>query len=265
MSDSVGLIDSHCHLDYLAKDGDLAEILSRARRAGVTGMLTIGTKVPEFAKVRAIAEAEPDVWCSVGIHPHEAEPQPSTAPDQLAALSSHPRVVAIGECGLDYFYDRSPRARQQEVFAAHIEAARSTGLPIIVHTRDADEDTARMLTAGAAGGKLTGLIHCFSSGSDLARVALDLGLSISLSGIVTFKNAEALRAVAKDIPDDRLLVETDAPYLAPQPHRGKRNEPAYVVHTAEALAALRGSAPSDLARKTTANFFRLFEKARPCA
>lgn len=255
------LVDSHCHLDYAAAE-ERPEILARARRAGVATLLTIGTKVSEFPAVRAIAEADPDVWCSVGIHPHEAESESDAAVARLTALTAHPKVVGIGETGLDFYYEHSPRARQERVFRAHCAAARETGLPLIVHTRDADPETAAILAEERAP---AGVIHCFSTGRQLAEKALELGFHISLSGIVTFKKAEVLRAIARDIPLDRLLIETDAPYLAPVPLRGKTNEPAFVVHTAACVAALKGVSVEELGRVTSANFFRLFAKARPPA
>ena len=257
------LVDSHCHLDFDDFGSELPEVIARARRAGVGTMLTICTKVTEFGEVRGLAEANRDIWASVGIHPHEAATQPATDTAALVEMARHPKVVGIGETGLDFYYDHSPRDRQEASFRAHAAAARATGLPLIVHTREADERTEAVLAEEAAEGGLTGVIHCFSSGRQLAEKALDLGFYISLSGIVTFKKAEDLRAIASDVPLDRLLVETDAPYLAPIPHRGKRNEPAFVVHTAAVVAELKGIAPDELARRTTENFFRLFSKARP--
>jgi TatD DNase family protein len=256
------LVDSHCHLDFDDFGPELPEVIARARRAGVGTMLTICTKVTEFPEVRGLAEANADIWASVGIHPHEAATQPATDTAALVEMARHPKVVGIGETGLDFHYDHSPRDRQEAAFRAHAAAARATGLPLIVHTREADERTAAVLAEEAAEGGLTGVIHCFSSGRQLAEKALDLGFYISLSGIVTFRKAEELRAIAADVPVDRLLVETDAPYLAPIPHRGKRNEPAFVVHTAAVVAELKGIAPEELARRTTENFFRLFSKAR---
>jgi TatD DNase family protein len=253
------LVDSHCHLDYATPE-ERPEVLARARRAGVATLLTIGTKIAEFPAVRAIAEADADVWCSVGIHPHEAESEDDQAVAALVPLARHPKIVGIGETGLDFYYDHSPRDRQEAVFRAHCRAARETGLPLIVHTREADVDTVRILFEERPE---KGVIHCFSSGRHLAEKALELGFSISLSGILTFKNAGDLRAIARDIPLERLLVETDAPYLAPVPLRGKRNEPAFIVHTLACLAELKGMAPADLARVTAENFFRLFNKARP--
>ncbi len=226
-------------------------------------MLTISTKITEFPAVRAIAEAEPDVWCSVGIHPHEAAAEPETSVSVLRDLAEHPRVIGIGETGLDFYYEHSPRDRQASAFRTHAEAARLSGLPIIVHTRDADFETAEILVEEAAKGGLTGVIHCFSTGRELAEKAIELDFMISLSGIVTFKNAEPLRQIVRDLPLDRLLVETDAPYLAPVPKRGKQNEPAFLVHTADEVAKLKGISSEELARRTTENFYRLFAKARP--
>jgi len=257
------LVDSHCHLDYMARAGQLDAVLDRAAAAGVDTMLTICTRIEEFPQVLAIAESRPNLWCSVGVHPHDAAAEPDVTAESLAELARHPKVIGIGECGLDYFYERSPRAVQQRVFRTHIEAARATGLPLIVHSRDADEDTVALLTEGAAGGGLNGLIHCFSTTKYLSDNALKIGFYISLSGIVTFKQSDGLREIAGTLPADRLLVETDAPYLAPVPLRGKKNEPAFMVHTAECLATLRGLAPAALAAETTANFYRLFRKATP--
>src|SRR5262249_4812318 len=217
----------------------------------------------EFPQVLAIADRHDNLWCSVGVHPHEAEGEVNVAVKQLIELSKHPKVVGIGECGLDYFYERSPRAEQQKVFRTHIAAARATGLPLIVHSRDADDDTVTLLEEGAAEGNLRGLIHCFSTTQYLSDNALKLGFYISLSGILTFPKSESLRVIAKDLPQDRILVETDSPYLAPVPFRGKKCEPAYVAQTAQCLAELQGMTASTLADTTTANFFRLFDKAKP--
>lgn len=259
------LVDSHCHLDYLARDQDLDDVVARARRAGVRTLVTICTRLSEFESVHAIALRYPEVYCSVGVHPHEADEEGVRTPDRLIALATRDKVVGIGETGLDYYYEHSAKTRQQESFRTHIAAARATGLPLIVHSRDADEDTVALLREGHAEGPFPGLIHCFTAGPELARAALDLGLYISVAGIVTFKNAERLRATLREVPPERLLVETDAPYLAPVPKRGKPNEPAYVVHTLNALAELKGLAPEDLARVTTDNMFRLFTRAAPPA
>ena len=259
----AGLVDSHCHLDYLQKDGDLDAVLARANRAGIGAMVTICTKISEFPVVREIAAGHDGVWCSVGVHPHEAEKEAAVTTERLVDLARDPLVVGIGETGLDYFYEYSPRDRQQESFRAHIVAARETGLPLIVHSRDADDDMIRILSDEYEEGPYPGVIHCFSSGPELAEKVLKMNFYISLSGILTFKRADELREVAASVPLDRLLVETDAPYLAPIPNRGKRNEPAYVVHTAEALAAVKGIDEAMLAAATTENFYRLFNKATP--
>lgn len=258
---SLHLVDSHCHLDFEDFGGDFEAVLTRAKENGVERMLTICTRVTKFDQVLKVAEAAANIRCTVGIHPHEAENEPDVDVARLVELAKHPKVVGIGEAGLDYFYDKSPRERQQVVFATHIEASCATGLPIVVHSRDADEDTVRLLQDGAKKGGLTGVIHCFTSTQYLADAALEMGFYISLSGIVTFKSAAALRDVAKTIPHDRLLVETDSPYLAPIPMRGKRNEPAFVKHTAGFVADFLGLSLSDLAATTTANFDRLFTKA----
>ncbi|MCF8531536.1 MAG: TatD family hydrolase [Reyranella sp.] len=255
------LIDSHCHLDFPELAGDEDGVLARARAAGVGGMLTIGTRLDQFERVRAIAERHENIWCSVGVHPHEAKEEGQRAPDRLIEATRHPKVVGIGETGLDFFYEHSPRNEQIESFRAHIAAARHTGLPLIVHTRDADQETIDILEDEAGKGAFPGLIHCFSSGAEVAQHALALGFYISISGIVTFKAAEDLRSVVRDIPLDRLLVETDAPYLAPIPKRGRTNEPAYVAHTAAKVAELKRIGIAELEAATTVNFFRLFSKA----
>jgi len=255
------LIDSHCHLDFPELAAEEDAVVTRARAAGVAAMLTIGTRLDSFDKVRAVAERHANIWCSVGVHPHEAKEEGQRTPNRLVQLAQHPKVVGIGETGLDYFYEHSPRDEQAASFRAHIAAARQTGLPLIVHTRDADDDTAAILREEMAQGAFTGLIHCFSSGPVVAQAALELGMSISISGIVTFKAAEDLRRIVRDIPLERLLVETDAPYLAPVPKRGKRNEPAFVAHTAAKVAELKGVSMAALEQATTDNFFRLFAKA----
>ena len=257
------LIDSHCHLDYLARDGDLDEVIARARAAGVGAMITICTKLSEFESVRAIAAAHEDIWCSLGVHPHEAAAEGQETPERLIALAAHEEVVGIGESGLDYYYENSPRAAQQVSFRAHIAAARATGLPLIVHSRDADADTAAMLREAHAEAPLTGVIHCFTAGPELARAALEIGFFISVAGVVSFKKAEALRAVLREVPLERLLIETDAPYLAPVPMRGKRNEPAFVAHTAAALARLKDLPLEEVVRMTGDNARRLFSKMQP--
>lgn len=255
------LVDSHCHLDFPDFATELDEVVGRARAAGIGTMLTIGTRLDQFARVRAIAERYPDVWCSVGVHPHEAREEGQRTPDRLIELAAHPRVVGIGETGLDFFYDHSPRDEQEASFRAHIAAARQTGLPLIVHTRDADDATAEVLAEEYAKGPFTGLIHCFSSSRKVSDKAIEIGFYISISGIVTFKAAEDLRGIVRDIPLDRLLVETDSPYLAPVPKRGKRNEPAFVAHTAAKVAELKGIGMAELSAVTSENFFRLFSKA----
>ena len=257
------LVDSHCHLDFPDFGPEVDEVVARAHAAGVGLMVTISTKVSEFDRVRAVTERFPHVFCTVGIHPHEAASEPETDTAALVALAQHPKVVGIGETGLDYFYEHSPREAQQRNFRAHIAAARETGLPLIVHTRDADEDTAQILDEEMGKGAFPGLLHCFTSSSQLAEKALELGFYISLSGIVTFKNAVELRETAAAVPMERLLVETDAPYLAPVPKRGKRNEPSFVVHTAARLAEIKGVTAAELAEATTANFLRLFSRVPP--
>ena len=258
------LVDSHCHLDYLEREGkDLAQVVERARLAGVGQMVTICTKLSEAAKVQAIAERFRDVHCTVGVHPHEAAEEGIGDPSPLIEHARHPKVVGIGETGLDYFYEHSPREAQQRSFRAHIAAARETKLPLVVHARDADDDTVAVLQEEFRNGAYPAVIHCFTAGPELAAAALELGFMISLAGIVTFKKAESLRDTVKTIPLDSLLVETDAPYLAPVPLRGKENEPANVVHTARALAELKGVSMAELEAATTANFRRLFWKAAP--
>jgi TatD DNase family protein len=254
------LVDSHCHLDFPDFAAEREAIVTRARSAGVTTMLTISTRLDEFDRVRAIAEAYDAIWCSVGAHPHEAKDHTALVPHELVTRAAHPKVVGIGETGLDYHYDLSPRDVQERVFRVHIEASRETGLPLIIHAREADREVAQILDEEQPP---PGVMHCFSSGRGLAERALAAGFYISISGIVTFRNAEELRAIVRDLPLDRLLVETDAPYLAPVPYRGKRNEPAFVTATAAAVAALKGLQPEEVAGITSANFFRLFGKAKP--
>lgn len=255
------LIDSHCHLDFPDFAAERADVIARAKAAGVGMMVTISTRVRRFDQVRAIAEAHPEVWCSVGTHPHNAGEEDGISADELVALSRHPRCVAIGEAGLDYFYDKAPRDAQARGFRTHIEAARRTGLPLVIHARDADADIAAILEDETGKGPFPFILHCFSSGADLARTGVKLGGYVSFSGILTFKNSEEIRVIAREVPRDRLLVETDAPFLAPPPHRGKRNEPAFVAHTAAVLADTIGVSADDIARITTDNFFRLFTKA----
>lgn len=256
------LVDSHCHLDFPDFDGELDAVMGRATDAGVGTALTISTHVTRFDRVLAIAECFDNVFCTVGIHPHQAASEPEVTPEHLVRLADHPKVVGIGETGLDYFYEHSPRSAQERSFRAHISAARETGLPLVVHTRDADLDMARILTEEQIAGRFSGVLHCFSSSRALADTALSLDLYISLSGIVTFKKATELRETARTLPLDRILVETDSPYLAPVPKRGKRNEPAFVAHTAAELARLRGMDVEALSAATTDNFFDLFTKAR---
>lgn len=255
------LIDSHCHLNYKGLVEQQDAVLARARETGVQGFLNIATREREWADIIATAHREPDVWATVGIHPHEADAHADLGESVLLAATRDSRVIGIGETGLDYFYDHSDRAVQQDLFRAHIRVARETGLPLIIHTRDAEEDTARILTEEMGTGAFPALIHCFTASADLARTALDLGLTISLSGIVTFKNAKDLQAIAAELPEDRLLVETDAPFLAPVPHRGKTCEPAFVSDTCAFVAGLRGISSERLAEVTGENFFRLFRKA----
>ena len=254
-------VDSHCHLNYKGLVEEQQAVLARARAAGVDAMLNISTRASEWDAVIGVAEREGDVWASVGIHPHEADEHPDVQTATLVERAAHPRVVGIGESGLDYYYDHSDRERQRASFRAHLAAARDTGLPIIVHTRDAEEDTAEILADEMGKGVYPGVIHCFTASADFARKALDLGLYISISGIVTFKNARDLQETARQLPADRLLIETDSPFLAPVPHRGRPCEPAFVADTARFLAELRGEPIEQLADRTSANFRRLFSKA----
>ncbi|MFG1300392.1 TatD family hydrolase [Xanthobacter sp. V3C-3] len=256
------LVDSHCHLDFPDFAAELPDVVARAQAAGVSHMVTISTRVRRFAEIRAIAERFDPVLCSVGTHPHQAAEEPDVTTAELVALSAHPKVVAIGEAGLDYHYDTSPRAAQEHGFRTHIAAARETGLPLVIHAREADEDVARILEEETARGAFPFLLHCFTAGPDLARRALALGGYISFSGVITFKKSEELRAIAAEVPEDRILVETDSPFLAPIPNRGKRNEPSFVRETAKVLAQARGIPFEDLAGATTRNFFTLFSKAQ---
>lgn len=259
------LIDSHCHLNYEGLADRQVEVLDAARARGVSGFLNISTRQREWDDVIAVAEANGDVWATVGVHPHEADAHPDLGAAALAEATKHPRVIAIGECGLDYYYDKSDRTAQRERFQAHIDAARASGLPLVVHTREAEDDTAEMLSAAVKEGGVTGVLHCFTGSAELARKGLDLGFLVSLSGIVTFKNARDLQETAKWLPLDRMLVETDSPFLAPVPNRGKTCEPAFVADTATFLAELRGEDQDVLAAATTDNFFRLFNKAERAA
>ena len=255
------LIDSHCHLNYEGLVERQDEVLENARDRGVQGFLNISTRQREWNDVVGVAERNADVWASVGVHPHEADAHPDLGATALVEATRHPRVIAIGECGLDYYYDKSDRAAQRERFEAHIDAARQTRLPLIVHTRDAEDDTAEILERAVKEKGVTGVLHCFTGSAELARKGLDLGFYVSLSGIVTFKNAQELQETAKWLPADQMLVETDSPFLAPVPHRGKKCEPAFVADTAAFVAHLRGEEPEDLGETTTANFFKLFNKA----
>ncbi|MFD1623108.1 TatD family hydrolase [Azospirillum griseum] len=256
------LVDSHCHLDFPDFADELDAVVERARAAGVGRMVTICTYLTRFDRILAVAERYDDILCTVGVHPHQAaEEFDVTTVNALVERARHPKVIGLGETGLDYFYDKSPREQQQECFRRHIRASLDTGLPLIIHTRDADDDTMRIVKEETGGQRVKGLLHCFSSGRALAEEALEYGFTLSLSGIVTFKKSEDLRAIVADVPLDRILVETDAPYLAPIPFRGKRNEPAFVAHTAACVAAIKGVSAEELARITTANFFRLFDKA----
>jgi TatD DNase family protein len=255
------LIDSHCHLNYEGLVERQEEVLDNARKRGVAGFLNISTRQKEWREVIAVADRNSDVWASVGVHPHEADAHSDLGAAVLIEWTRHARVVAIGECGLDYYYDKSDRRSQRDRFEAHIDAARQTELPLIVHTRDAEDDTAEILGRAVKQGGVTGVFHCFTGSADLAKTALDLGFFVSLSGIVTFKNAQDLQHTARKLPLDRMLVETDSPFLAPVPHRGKKCEPAFVADTASFVAQLRGEDPDALGEATTANFFRLFSKA----
>jgi TatD DNase family protein len=256
----VRLADSHCHLIYKGLGEQQPEVLARARNAGVVAMLNISTRENEWDDVIAVAEREADVWASVGIHPHEADQHPDVDTSKLVERARHPRVVGIGESGLDYYYDHSDRDRQRDSFRAHLAASRETQLPIIVHTRDAEDDTAEILRDEMGKGAFPGVIHCFTASGEFADIALELGLYVSISGIVTFKNAKDLQETAARLPLDRLLIETDAPFLAPVPHRGKTGEPAFVADTCRFLAQLRGEDPEALAEATRQNFHKLFAK-----
>jgi TatD DNase family protein len=254
------LVDSHCHLDFPDFDEDRDALVQRAVDAGVGRMVTISTRVRKFPQILAIAEQYDRVYCSVGTHPHNAAEEADVTVEELVKLSGHPKVVAIGEAGLDYHYDKSPRDLQMQGFRTHIDAARQTGLPLVIHARSADEDIATTLEEETGKGAFPFILHCFSSGRELARTGVALGGYISFSGILTFKNSEELRSIAAEVPHDRLLVETDAPYLAPVPMRGRRNEPAYVTNTAKLLADTINVGFDDVVRMTTGNFFRLFKK-----
>ncbi len=257
------LVDSHCHLNYKGLVEEQGAVLKRARDSGVTAMLNISTREREWRDIVATAEHEDDVWASIGIHPHEADAHPDIDLSKLVYEAQHERVVAIGETGLDYYYDHSDREQQKQSFRTHIHAAQETGLPIIVHTREAEDDTAEIMAKEMERQEYTGVIHCFTASEEFAHKALNLGLYISISGIVTFKNAKDLQDTASKLPNDRLLVETDAPFLAPVPHRGKTGEPAFVADTARFLADLRGQSYDELCQITSQNFYNLFHKAKP--
>jgi TatD DNase family protein len=254
------LVDSHCHLDFPDFAAELDAVVDRARSAGVGRIVTISTRVARHAQVLAVAERYGDVFCSVGTHPHNAAEEPEVTAADLVARTRHPKVVAIGEAGLDHHYDHSPRDAQEQGFRRHIAAARATGLPLVIHTRDADDDTAKILAEETAKGAFPAVLHCFTGGRELAFTGIELGLYVSFTGILTFKKSDDLRTIAAALPADRILVETDAPYLAPGKYRGKRCEPAYVVETAKVLAEVRGTSPEAIAHQTTENFFRLFTK-----
>lgn len=260
------LIDSHCHLDFPDFQEERDAIVARARNAGVDRMVTISTRVRKFEQVLAVAEAYDDVFCSVGTHPHNADEEPDVTTEELVRLSAHPKVVAIGEAGLDYYYDNAPRDAQAAGLRRHIAAARETGLPLVIHSRSADDDMAALLAEETEKGTFPFILHCFSAGRALAETGIGLGGYVSFSGILTFKNSEDIRAIARDVPRDRILVETDAPYLAPVPHRGKRNEPAFVADTANVLATTLGVSLEEIGRQTTENVYRVFSKMpRPTA
>jgi TatD DNase family protein len=254
------LVDSHCHLDFPDFAEDLDAIVARAEAAGIGRIVTISTRVRRLPALLAIAERFPSVYCSVGTHPHHADEEDGITSDELVELTKHPKVVALGEAGLDYFYEHGSRDAQARGFRAHVAAARVTGLPLVIHTRDADEDCGRILEEEMAKGAFRAVLHCYTGGRELAMKAISLGLSISFTGILTFKKSQALRDLAAELPADRVMVETDAPYLAPGKFRGKRNEPSYVVETAKVLAETRGVSLQELSRQTTENFFRLFSK-----
>lgn len=255
------LVDSHCHLDFPELQARLPDVLAAAAAQGIGRMVTISTYVSRFDIYRALAEANDTVFFTVGTHPHNAASEPDIPAERLVALAAHPRCIGLGEAGLDYFYDKSPHDLQQTVFRNHIAAARGSGLPLVIHARNADEDMIAILEEEMGRGRFDAILHCFSSGAALARKGIELGLYVSFSGILTFKKSEEIREIAAFVPKDRLLVETDAPYLAPEPHRGKTNEPAYVSHTARVLAQVAGVTEAQIAQITTANFYRLFRKA----
>lgn len=254
------LVDSHCHLDFPDFEEELPDVINRAEAAGISRLVTICTRVAKFRQVLAVAERFDNVYCSVGTHPHNSHEELDVTADHLVDLAAHPKVVAIGEAGLDYFYQKDHAHAQAQSLRVHIDAARRTGLPLVIHSRDADEDMIAILEEETGKGGFPAVLHCFSSGRELMERGVALGLYVSFSGILTFKRSEELRAIAADVPMDRLLVETDAPYLAPQPWRGKRNEPSYVAHTCEILAGVKGVSDKEMRSVTTENFFRLFSK-----
>lgn len=254
------LVDHHCHLDFALLSKDRDELIVRARDAGVSILVSISTRIAQFQNLLKIVEPYPNVYCSVGTHPHYADEELDVPPEQIKELSKHPKVVAIGEAGLDYHYDNCPREAQEEGFRRHVAVARETELPLVIHARDADDDTASLLEEEMEKGPFKAVLHCFTSGRQLARRGLACGFYVSFSGVITFKNSEELRSIAADVPFDRLLVETDAPFLAPVPMRGKRNEPAFVRYTAECLAEIKGVSVNEIAAITTENFFRLYDK-----
>lgn len=259
------LIDSHCHLDFPEFSADMPATLAAAKAAGVSRMITISTRIDRYDVYRGIAEANDNVWFSVGTHPHRAHEEPTATVDDLVRLAAHPKCVAIGEAGLDYHYDKAPRDIASQVFRTHIEAARRTGLPLVIHSRDADADMAAILREETGKGAFKALLHCFTSSHELAMTGLELGLYVSFSGVLTFKTSDTLRAIAADIPLDRLLVETDAPFLAPVPYRGKRNQPAYVAETAKVLGGVKNIGETAIAEATTTNVLKLFSKMPPLA
>jgi len=256
----AAVVDSHCHLDFPDFSEERDAVVARALELGVERMVTISTRVKRFRQVLEIAEAYPSVFCSVGTHPHNAAEEPDVTVEELAGLAAHPKVVAIGEAGLDYFYDKAPREAQARGFRTHIAAARQTGLPLVIHAREADDDVAAILTEETRKGAFPFVLHCFTAGRGLAETGVELGGYVSFSGILTFKTSQQLRDIARDIPADRLLVETDSPYLAPVPFRGKRNEPSHVVHTAKVLGEARDMSETEIRAVTTENFYRLFAK-----
>ncbi|GAC1332791.1 MAG: TatD family hydrolase [Beijerinckiaceae bacterium] len=257
------LIDSHCHLDFPDFAADRDAVIARAKSNGIGRMITISTRIGRFAEIAAIADSDPDIFCTVGTHPHQAHEEREASVAELVALSRHAKCVGIGEAGLDYHYDRAPRDVAARVFRTHIAAARESGLPLVIHARDADADVAAILQDEMGKGRFNAVLHCFTASRMLAETGLALGLVVSFSGVITFKNSDALRAIARDVPLDRLLVETDAPFLAPVPHRGRRNEPAFVADTARVLAAVKGISEAELARATTQNVQRVFAKLPP--